>query len=248
MRFTRLQVTEILKDYLRENDGVNAIIKLFCEALMKAEREEYKSTTRAYSNGYRTCRIPGDKCMIELQVPRTRDGDFYPVILNTFKNRKKEALDITCSLYKSGMSNGQVEEIFSDIYGQHYSVSQVKRMVDKAREEVAKWLARPIESYYPVIMVDACTPDSVSEEVHYTLLGVRADKSREVLGIHCYPAEESVEWETICKDLKRRGFQQTNLVVSNGITNIGEALWKCFPETDVQLCVIHLKRQTYNSH
>lgn len=242
MRFTRSQISEILKDYLRENDSINAIIKLFCEALMKAEREEYKSTNRAYSNGYRIRKIPGDKCMIELRVPRTRDGNFFPVMLNVFKNRKEDALDIACSLYRSGLSDGHPGEVFNEVYGQHYSSSQIRRMVETARQEVAKWLTRPIESYYPILLVDACTPtrrgDMVSKRVHYTLLGIRADKSREVLAIYNYPTEESVEWEAICKDLKQRGFRQTDLVVSNGISEIKDALRNCFPEGDVQLYVI----------
>lgn len=247
MRFTRSQITEILKDYLRENDGVNAIIKLFCEALMKAEREEYKSTNQAYSNGYRTRKILGDKCMIEVQVPRTRDAGFYPIILDAFKDKKK-ALELACLLYRSGMSTEQVGEVFGEIYGHHYSSSQVNRMVRTARQEIAKWLARPIESYYPVITVDVCTPshrgDSVSEEVHYTLLGIRANKTREVLSIYSYPTEESVVWEVIFRDLKQRGLREAGLVVSNGISNIGDALWNCFPEADIQLYVINLEHKT----
>ena len=146
------------------------------------------------------------------------------------------------------MSTEQVGEVFGEIYGHHYSSSQVNRMVSTARQEIARWLTRPIESYYPVITVDACTPshrgDSISDEVHYALLGIRANKTREVLAIYSYPTEGSVKWEVIFRDLKRRGLIQAGLVVSNGISNIGDALWNCFPEANIQLYVINLEHKT----
>ncbi len=76
--------------------------------------------------------------MLELQVSRTRNGGFYPVILGLLENQEKEeACSIAFHLYKSGLTTAQVGEVFDEIYGRHYSTSQVSRMFDTAREQVA---------------------------------------------------------------------------------------------------------------
>jgi transposase-like protein len=81
MHFTQPQVSKILEDILQKEDGLNTILKLSLEALMKSERELYKSNVEDYSIGFRNRKAFGDKRMIELRVPRTRNGGFYPVIL-----------------------------------------------------------------------------------------------------------------------------------------------------------------------
>ncbi|MDI9591538.1 MAG: transposase, partial [Bacteroidota bacterium] len=152
MNFTQSQVSKILEEILEKEEGLNLILKLSLEALMKSERQEHNAVTRDNSNGYRSRKAFGDKQMIELQVPRTRNGGFYPVILGLLKNQESEARSIAFHLYKSGLTTQQVGEVFGEIYGQYYGTSQVSRMFDTAREEVNQWLHRPIEGYYPIIM------------------------------------------------------------------------------------------------
>lgn len=247
MNFTQSQVSKILEEILEKEDGLNLILKLSLEALMKSERQEHNEVTKDNSNGYRSRKAFGDKQMIELQVPRTRNGGFYPVILGLLKNQESEARSIAFHLYKSGLTTQQVGEVFGEIYGQYYSTSQVSRMFDTAREEIQEWLTRPIESYYPIIMIDACfiptrRGDSVSKEAYYTLLAVRPDRTREVIGIYNYPTEGSLAWESIFEDLKSRGLQTVGLFVSDSLSGIEDAIWKHFSESEVQLCVVHLQR------
>lgn len=247
MNFTQSQVSKILEEILEKEEGLNLILKLSLEALMKSERQEHNAVTRDNSNGYRSRKAFGDKQMIELQVPRTRNGGFYPVILGLLKNQESEARSIAFHLYKSGLTTQQVGEVFGEIYGQYYGTSQVSRMFDTAREEVNQWLNRPIEGYYPIIMIDACfipirRGDSVSKEAYYTLLAVCPDRTREVIGIYNYPTEGSLAWESIFEDLKSRGLQSVDLFVSDSLTSIEDAIWKHFSEAEVQLCVVHLQR------
>jgi transposase-like protein len=247
MHFTQPQVSKILEDILQKEDGLNTILKLSLEALMKSEREIYKNKVSDYSNGFRNRKAFGDKRMLELQIPRTRNGGFYPVILALLKNQEQEARSIAFELYKSGLTTEQVGNIFGEIYGSYYSSSQVSRMFDTAREEVGMWLNRPLEAYYPIVMIDACfiptrRGDSVSKEAYYTLLAVRSDRTREVLGVYNYPTEGSLAWESIFKDLQRRGLKKIDLFVSDSLIHIEDAVWKCFPGSEVQLCVVHLQR------
>jgi len=247
MHFTQSQVSKIIEETILKKDGLNTVLKYTLEALMKAERAEYKSQTKAYSNGYRSRKAFGDKQMIELQVPRTRDGGFYPVILGLLKNQEQEARDIAFHLYRSGLTTGEVGEVFEVIYGNHYSTSQVSRMFDVAREDVKRWLERPLENYYPIIYIDATfiptrRVDSVSKEAYYTLLAVRPDRTREVLGVFNFPTEGGKQWEAIFEQLKSQGLESVGLFVSDGLTGIEDAIWKHFSKADIQLCTVHLQR------
>jgi transposase-like protein len=247
MHFTQTQISKIIEQILEKEDGLNTILKMTLEALMKAERTEHNTSTRDYSNGFRTRKAFGDKQMLELQVPRTRNGGFYPIILGLLKNQEQEAKSIAFHLYKSGLTTSQVGEVFDEIYGKHYSTSQVSRMFDTAREEVAEWLNRPLESYYPLVYIDATfiptrRVDSVSKEAYYTLLAVRPDRTREVLGIFNFPTEGSRQWEAVFEQLKLRGLSQVGLFVSDGLTNIENAIWKHFQKASIQLCTVHLQR------
>lgn len=247
MHFTQKQVSEILEEILEKEDGLNTILKMSLEALMKSERTVHNKSEQDYSNGYRSRKAFGDKQMLELQVPRTRNGGFYPVILGLLKNQEQEARSIAFHLYKSGLTTGQVGEVFDEIYGKYYSTSQVSRMFDTAREEVSLWLRRPLNDYYPIVYIDACfiptrRGDSVSKEAYYTLLAVRPDRTREVLGVYNYPTEGSLAWEAIFEDLKARGLQSVGLFVSDSLQGIEDAIWKHFRQAEVQLCVVHLQR------
>jgi len=247
MRFTQPQFSEIITDLIEKEDGLNIILKTTLEALMKAERSEYKRFIKDYSNGYRSRKVYGNGKMIELKMPRTRDGGFYPVVLGLLKDQEREAHNLAFQLYKSGLTTDQVGDIFDELCGKNYSTSQVSRMFGDARKEIDLWLNRPLLDYYPIIYIDATfiptrRVDSVSKEAYYTVLGVRPDRTREVLGIFNFPTEGSQQWVSIFEQLKERGIENIDLVVSDALSGIEDAVWKSFRQAEVQLCTVHLQR------
>src|SRR5699024_5653335 len=142
MRFTQPQFTKIIEDIIEKEDGLNTILKTTLETMMKAERTEYKKTLNDYSNYYRIRKTFRIGKMIEHKVPRTRKC-FYPVVLGLLKDQQKETQNLAFELYKSGLTTDQVGDIFDEIYGKHYSTSQVSRMFGDARKEIELWLDRP---------------------------------------------------------------------------------------------------------
>lgn len=247
LNFTQEQITKILSEVANRENGFEEVLKLSLEALMRAEREEYKNETRDMSNGYRPRKSVGRGKMLELQVPRTRHGNFYPLILGLLRNQEEEARQIAFKLYGAGLTTSQVGELFGDIYGKRYSTSQVSRIFDFARDEVSHWLQRPLEPYYPILMIDATfiytrRVDSVSKEGYYTILGVKEDRTREVLSIVNFPTESASAWEAVFEDLKKRGLEQTNLVICDSLKSIEDAIWRQFPFSEVQLCTVHARR------
>ena len=247
LHFTQEQVTKILEEIAQKEGGYQEVLKISLEAIMRAEREEHNQAYSDMSNGYRLRKTFGQGKILELKVPRSRKGHFYPLLLGLLRDQEEECRRMAYSLYGAGLTTEQVGNIFGEIYGKRYSTSQVSRMFEFARSDVARWLQRPLEPYYPIIYIDATfiytrRIDHVSKEAYYTILGVRSDRTREVLAIVNFPTESAGAWEEVFADLQNRGMKATGLVVGDGLSSIETSIWKYFPDADIQLCTIHLQR------
>ena len=135
MEITQAQKYEILEHELLNGAGLEEILKKCLEILMKSERKIHNENYLDYSNGYRYRKIYGSGKLLELQVPRTRNGNFYPMILALLKDQQEEAQRVAYSLYRKGLTTQDVAEVFEELYGKNYSTSQVSRMFDYARKE-----------------------------------------------------------------------------------------------------------------
>ncbi|GAP43963.1 transposase, Mutator family [Lentimicrobium saccharophilum] len=155
LHFTQEQVTKILEEIAIKENGLQELQKLSLEAMMRAEREEHNALNGDMSNGYRPRRTFGRGKILELRVPRSRKGQFYPILLSLLRDQEEECRKLAFNLYGAGLTTEQVGHIFGDIYGKEYSTSQISRMFDYARNDVHAWLQRPLESYYPIVMIDA---------------------------------------------------------------------------------------------
>jgi putative transposase len=245
--FTIEQVTQIVTDLQSSKGDYSHLMKIFLEAMMGAERKVHNEQTGDLGNGYRSRRAFGGGRVMELRVPRTRFGTFYPVLLNVLKDQQAEMERLSFSLYTAGLTTEQIGEVFDDIYGKHYSKQRVSQMMDYAREEIQGWLERPLEDYYPIVYID-CTfvpvrrDAMVRKEAFYTVLGVRSDRTREVLSIVNAPTESSSGWKSIVEQLYQRGVHKIGLVVSDGLKGIEDAIAAVYGSVPHQLCVVHLKR------
>ena len=247
MRFTQQQISEILDELASQEDGLNKLLTYSLESIMRAEREEYNENNSDVSNGYRPRKSLGRGKILELQVPRTRKGNFKPALLALLKDQEEECRRIAFNLYGAGLTTQQVGELFEELYGRHYSTSSVSRMFDYAREEVNDWLSRPLDEYYPIIYIDATfiptrRKDNVSKEAYYAILGVRADRTREVLAVVNFPTESASAWVDIFTTLKQRGVKKINLVVSDALMAVEDSIARVYPMAEIQLCVVHLQR------
>ena len=247
LNFTQEQVKKILSDIAVGREGINKILKIFLEALMRAERQEHNELTSDVSNSYRSRKVISNNMIFELRVPRNRYHHFYPVLLAVLKSQQREPEELAFKLYGSGLTTGQVGDIFKDLYGKHYSTSQVSRMFEYAREEVKQWFSCPLENYYPIIYIDATyistrRVESVSKEAYYTVLGVKPDRTREVLSVTNLPTESKEGWKFVFEELRKRGVDNVDLVVSDAFSGIEEAVSSVYSVASHQFCVFHLKK------
>jgi len=252
MNFTQEQITEILSDFSsKKSNGYQLILKIALEALMRAEREEFKELNSDVSNGFRKRSVYSNGYSIELAVPRTRANNFYPLILALINDQDEELAKIVSELYCSGLTTEQVGNIVEKVYGRNYSKSRISSLMDNSRIDVQDWLNRRLNAEYPIIYIDATfwytrRDGAVSSEAYYTILGVKSDMTREVLAIVNHPTEGSENWEAVLRTLKERGAKGVKLVVSDAINGIENSITAVFPEAKHQLCTVHLMRNIYS--
>ena len=156
MKFTKVQLQTLIGNHLQRENGLNEVLEMTLNGLMKAERREHlHGQTSNKANGFRPGRVYGKGKLLELRIPRDRNGEFYPKVLALLRAQQEETDRMVSALYGQGLTQAQVGEVFEQLYGRHYSPSSVSRMIDWMRQEVSGWLDRPLERYYPVIFIDA---------------------------------------------------------------------------------------------
>ena len=248
MDFTKEQLSEAFVKHLDREKGLQDLMELMIESMMMAERREFLSDSEGNKgNGFRRGRSYGQGRVLEFRVPRDRYGNFHPTILALLRDQEEECELLASSLYCKGLTQSQVGEVFGEVYGKQYSKASISRMIEYLRGDVQQWLSRSLETYYPIVFVDAIhvkvhRKRSVENEAFYVVMGVKEDKSREVLGIFNRPSESATGWREMFTALEHRGVKGIGLLVADGIRYLEDSLTEVFPGTPLQKCVTHLKR------
>ena len=252
MELTQLQISEILSNYTSSSEGFVTLQSLIMNSLMKHERDLFVANTEhEQCNGFRSHRWYSHGFEFSLRIPRSRSGNFYPILLGLIRSESEERAKLFNLLYTKGLTTEQIGEISETIYGRTYSKQQVSYLSTSCREDVDKWLKRSLSSHYLAVYIDATfiatrRDKQVSKEAYYTILGVLEDGSREVLSVVNHPTEGAICWKEELEALKERGVTQIDLVVSDALQGIENAVCAAFPQASHQFCVAHVKRQILN--
>lgn len=247
MDFTQQQISSIFNEIAKGENGYQLLLQQSLESIMRAERQEFNQEFTDQSNGYRKRSILAHGGKLELRIPRTRHHSFHPIMLALIRDQEEEYSQMAYELYSAGLTTAQVGDLFDKIYGRHYSKSSISNMMGTAREDINAWLNRPLDKRYPIIYIDATywhtrRAESVSKEAYYAIVGVKEDRTREVLAVVNNPTEGASNWDDVFKSLKKRGVQTINLVVSDGLVGIEDVSVANFPGVKTQLCTVHLSR------
>jgi len=252
MDFTKEQLSDVFVKHIERDRGLQDLMELMIESMMTAERRDFLDNNPANKgNGFRQGKSYGQGRVLEFRIPRDRYGNFHPTILALLRDQEVECEQLASSLYCKGLTQSQVGDVFGEVYGKHYSKASISRMIEYLRADVEVWLSRSLESYYPVVLVDAIhikvhRKRSVETEAFYVVMAVKEDKTREVLGIFNRPSESATGWGEMFMALKERGVKNIGLLVADGIKGLEDVLADAFPGTPLQKCVTHLKRNMFS--
>nr|WP_017202781.1 IS256 family transposase [Microbacterium barkeri] len=184
---------------------------------------------------------------VDLQIPRDRDGSFTPMLVPKGSRRLGGLDDMIVSLYAGGMTIRDIEHHLVSTIGTEISRETISKITDDVLDEVLAWQQRPLDSFYPVIYLDALIVKvrdgaHVRNKAAHIAVGVDMDGIKHVLGIWIQATEGAKFWAGVCAQLANRGVQDVLIVCVDGLTGFPEAIEATWPESTVQTCVVHLIR------
>jgi len=173
------------------------------------------------------------------------------VILGLLNEQEEQVKNLCFELYGKGLTTRQIEDVIEKIYGSSYSKSSVSRITTDFSVFVKSWLERTLDSYYPIVYIDAIhikvRRDRVGTEAFYILLGLKEGFTREVLSIVNIPQESASGWQEVLEGIKARGVDRVGLFVFDDLTGLDSVIGKVFAESMQQKCILHFQRNL-NKH
>ena len=270
MPITPEVLDQILKDYekpedlLSENGLLQQLTKALVERALNGELTHHlgyeKSDPAGYNsgnsrNGTTPKVVKGKRGQVEIEVPRDRNGDFEPQLVKKNQTRFDGLDEKIISLYARGMTTSEIRGHLEEIYGVEVSPSLISNVTDSVLDEVRAWQSRPLDAVYPILYLDALqvkvkSQGSVRNKAIYLAFGVTMSGLKEVLGIWASDNEGSKFWMQVITELKNRGVQDIFVACVDGLKGFPEAIEAIFPQTQIQLCIVHLVRHSlfYVSH
>jgi putative transposase len=237
-------------------DGVLApLIKQLVEASLEAELDSHITQdifngNKNRKNGKTTKIIKSTTGNFELNTPRDRAGSFEPQMIK--KNQTHLTDDIeqkVLSMYGLGLSYRDISKHIEDIYQIELSPSTITAITDKIIDKVTQWQSRPLESIYPFVWLDAIhykikDGGKYITKAVYTVLGMGIDGKKDILGLYIGENEGANFWLSVLTDLNNRGLEDILIASVDGLKGFPEAIKTIFPQTEVQLCIVHQIRNS----
>ena len=234
-------------------DGVLApLIKQLTEAALQAELESHLTTeiNKNRKNGKSTKIMKSSVGEFELEIPRDRNGSYESQIVKKHQTHISDHIEEKIlSLYALGNSYSQISEHIQELYGIEFSKATISAVTDKVIPLLKEWQQRPLESIYPFVWLDAIhykikeNGKYISKAV-YTILGVGLNGKKEILGLYLSENEGANFWLQVLTDLNNRGVQDILIASVDGLKGFPEAINAIFPNTEVQLCIVHQIRNS----
>ena len=234
-------------------DGVLApLIKQLTEAALQAELESHLTSeiNKNRKNGKSTKTMKSSVGEFELDIPRDRNGSYEPQIVKKHQTHMSDHIEQKIlSLYALGNSYSQISEHIEEMYGIEFSKATISAVTDKVIPLLKEWQQRPLESIFPFVWLDAIhykikeNGRYISKAV-YTILGVGLNGKKEILGLYLSENEGANFWLQVLTDLNNRGVQDILIASVDGLKGFPEAIKAIFPNTEIQLCIVHQIRNS----
>ena len=234
-------------------DGVLApLIKQLTEAVLQAELESHltREINKNRKNGKSTKTMKSSVGEFELDIPRDRNGSYEPQIVKKHQTHMSDHIEQKIlSLYALGNSYSQISEHIEEMYGIEFSKATISAVTDKVIPLLKEWQQRPLESIFPFVWLDAIhykikeNGRYISKAV-YTILGVGLNGKKEILGLYLSENEGANFCMQVLTDLNNRGVQDILIASVDGLKGFPEAIKAIFPNTEIQLCIVHQIRNS----
>jgi len=200
-------------------------------------------------NGKTRKKVQTEKGEFEIVVPRDRDASFDPKVAPKHRRRLPGFDDKVIALYARGLTTREIQSSLQEIYGADVSPSLISAVTDSVLEDVKAWQSRPLDAVYPIVYLDAIhvkmrSSGHVQSTAVYVALAINLEGNKELLGLWVGENEGAKFWLSVLTELQNRGVQDILIAAVDGLKGFPEAIETVFPRTEIQLCVVHMIRNS----
>jgi len=238
------------------NEFSQMLKKITVEAALNAEMDEHlgyeknaQSVIKNNRNGKTTKRIKTEDGEFILETPRDRDGSFEPKLIKKHQSRFTSMDEKILWLYAQGMSTREITQAFDEWYGADISPTLISRVTNSVIDQVVEWQSRPLDSIYPIVYLD-CLVVKIRQDKRiinksiFLALGINIEGQKELLGIWIAENEGAKFWLGVLTELQNRGVEDILIACVDGLKGFPDAINSVFPQTHIQLCIVHMVRNS----
>ena len=241
---------------LTGKDGVLApLLENLLNAALEGEMDSHMDANERLSgnrrNGYTSKQVQSSLGELSVQTPRDRDATFDPQVIKKRERILADSLsERIIGLYALGTSTREISDLLEEQFGNKISADTISSITDRVLPELQSWRNRNLDAVYPIVWMDAIhykVMDDKNRPVSraiYNVLGVTSDGRKELLGMYIAKSEGANFWLSVLTDLQNRGVYDILIACVDGLKGFPDAIASVFPQTTVQLCVIHQIRNS----
>lgn len=238
------------------NEFRQMLTKVTVERALNAELDEHlgydkhqPSDNPNSRNGSSRKTLRTEDGQFDLDTPRDRDGSFEPKLVKKGQTRFTSMDDKILFLYAQGMTTREIVKTFKELYGADVSPSLISKVTDAVINEVTEWQSRPLDPVYPIVYLDCIVlkirqDKQVINKSIYLALGVNMEGHKELLGMWLSENEGAKFWLNVLTELQNRGVKDILIACVDGLKGFPDAINTAFPETQIQLCIVHMVRNS----
>ena len=228
----------------------------FYEAALNAELDDHLDYERNGTspsgntrNGSTHKTLISDDGLLDINTPRDRQGDFSPQLIKKRQTRTPSIDSKILSFYAKGMSTREVVDTLEELYDTQISPTLVSRVTNGVLEQVTEWQSRPLDEVYPIVYLDCIVlkirqDNAVINKAVYLALGVNLEGHKELLGLWISENEGAKFWLGVMTELQNRGVKDILIACVDGLKGFPEAINAVYPDTQIQLCIVHMVRNS----
>ncbi len=238
------------------NEFRQMLTKITVEAALNAELDDHlgfdkheQSESDNNRNGVTHKTLQTEDGQFELATPRDRAGSFEPKLVKKHQRRFTSMDDKILFLYAQGMTTREIVRTFKEMYGADASPALISKVTDAVIEEVVEWQSRPLDAVYPIVYLDCIVvkirqDKRVINKAVYLALGVNMEGHKELLGLWLAENEGAKFWLSVLTELQNRGGRDILIACVDGLKGFPDAINTTYPQTRIQLCIVHMVRNS----
>lgn len=256
-----------LRQFIKENnlksvEDVQKTLKdLFAETLQEmleaeletelgyAKHDVKNKQTSNSRNGHSKKTVTSEYGEFEIEIPRDRLGEFEPAVIKKHQSQVTGIEDQIISMYAKGMSTRDIQDHLNHLYGIDVSPTLISNVTAKIMPLIKEWQHRPLQSVYSVVFMDAIhfkvkQDGHIINKAAYMVVGIDLEGYKDVLGIWIGENESAKFWLSVLTDLRNRGVEDILIICVDNLKGFSEAIAACYPQTEIQKCIIHQIRNS----